>query len=438
MFHRTKHLRTSAGLVLAVVGVLAAGCSSSTSTSGSGAGTATSGSAARGPITFAIDKDTSGNLQKQVDAWNTAHPSEKVTISELPASADGQLQQLQQNAQIKSDSFSVLGLDVTWTAEFAANRWIDQMPASTDTSGLLASAVDSAKYKGNLYAVPWQTNGGLLFYRGDLLTAAGITAAPTTWQQMTDDCAKVKATPAGKGVDCYAGQFDKYEGLVVNFSEAVQSAGGKVFDDNGNPTVNTPQATAALTWLAGSFKNGTIPHAALTFQEENGRQAFQAGSLLFLRQWPYVWDLANKTDGSSKIAGKFAVAPLPGQNGTGSSTLGGYNLAISSFAKNKATAKDFITYLTSEDQERANLLATSTAPTRTDLYDDAALQKQFPYLSYLKQSLQSAVARPKAVHYGDVSTAIQDAIYPVLAGQADPATALASLQTKLTQLTSQN
>ncbi|WP_323747638.1 ABC transporter substrate-binding protein [Catenulispora rubra] len=436
MFHRTKLIRGSACLVLATVGVLTAGCSSSTSASGSGTGSSP-GAADRGPITFAVGKDTSGNLQKQVDAWNTAHPSEAVTISELPASADGQLQQLQQNAQVKSDAYAVLGLDVTWTAEFAANRWIDQMPASTDTSGLLASAVDSAEYRGNLYAVPWETNGGLLFYRSDLLTAAGITTPPTTWQQITDDCAKVKAVPAGKGVDCYAGQFDKYEGLVVNFSEAVQSAGGKVFDDNGNPTVNTPQATAALAWLATSFKNGTIPHAALTYQEENGRQAFQAGSLLFLRQWPYVWDLANKTDGSSKVAGKFAVAPLPGQNGIGSSTLGGYNLAISSFAKHKTTAKDFITYLTSADEERANLLATSTAPTRTGLYDDATLQKQFPYLSDLKQSLQSAVARPKAVHYGDVSTAIQDAIYPVLSGQGDPATALASLQTKLTQITSQ-
>ncbi|WP_214104159.1 ABC transporter substrate-binding protein [Acrocarpospora catenulata] len=391
----------------------------------------------RGAITFATGKDTSGNLQKQVDTWNAAHPNEKVTIVELPASADDQLKQLQQNAQVKSDAYSVLGLDVVWTAQFAANRWIDEIPASTDTSGLLTSAIESAKYRGTLYAVPWQTNGGLLFYRTDLLTAAGITTAPATWAQMQDACAKVKALPQGKDVSCYAGQFDKYEGLVVNFAEAVQSAGGRVFDEQGNPTVDAPQAKAALTWLVSAFNDGTIPKAAITYKEEDGRKAFQDGTLVFLRQWPYVWDLANKTDGSSKVAGKFAVAALPGLNGPGSSTLGGLNLAVSSFGKNKATARDFITYLTGEEAQRANLLATSTAPTRTSLYADAALQKQFPYLPYLQKSLESAVARPKAVHYGDVSAAIQNAIAPVIAGDTDAATALTALQANLKQLTAQ-
>ncbi|MCL2731489.1 MAG: ABC transporter substrate-binding protein, partial [Actinomycetia bacterium] len=129
--------------------------------------------------------------------------------------------------------------------------------------------------------------------------------------------------------------------------------------------------------------------------------------------------------------------PLPGLNGTGSSTLGGYNLAVSSFAQHKTTARDFIAFLTSESSERANLLAASTAPTRSALYEDPALQKKFPYLADLKKSLDAAVARPKAVRYGDVSAAVQDAVYPVLSGRADPATALSSLQAKLTQITSQ-
>jgi multiple sugar transport system substrate-binding protein len=419
---------------LALIGSLAlAACGSS-----GGSAAAPTGGNDRGPITFAIGKDTSGYLQGQVSAWNVAHPTEKVTLDELPTSADAQLQQMVQNAQVKSDAFSVLGLDVTWTAEFAANRWIDQIPAgSADTSGFLQAAADTAKYHGNLYAMPWESNGGLLFYRTDLLQAAGISGAPTTWQQIQQDCTKIEALPQSKGTSCYAGQFNKYEGLVVNFAEAVQSAGGQVFDDNGNPTVDTPQAKTALTWLADSFKQGVIPHEELTFQEEDGRQAFQAGKYIFERQWPYMWDLANKTDGSSKVAGKFNVAPLPGLNGLGSSTLGGYNLAVSSFAKHKATALDFIAFLTSESEERSNLLATSNAPTRADLYDDAQLNQQFPYLAGLKQSIEKAVPRPKAVRYGDVSAAIQDAIYPVISGQADPGTALTSLQSSLKQITSQ-
>jgi multiple sugar transport system substrate-binding protein len=422
-------LRTAA----AASALVLAGCSTSAPDTSAASGNTQD----RGAITFAVGKDTSGNLQKQVDSWNAAHPTQKVTINELPASADDQLQQLQQNAQVRSDAFAVLGLDVVWTPEFAANRWIDQLPASTDTSGLLPAAVDTATYRNHLYAVPWQTNGGLLFYRTDLLTAAGVKSAPTTWSQMQNDCAKVKATPQGKNLGCYAGQFDKYEGLVVNFSEAVQSAGGRVFDDGGNPTVDTSQAKSALQWLAGAFKDGTIPRAALTYKEEDGRKAFQDGNLVFLRQWPYTWDLANKTDGSSKVAGRFGVAALPGLDGPGSSALGGYNLAVSAFAKHKATARDFIAYLAGDDAQRANLLATSIAPTRTDLYADTTLQRRFPYLTVLQKSLQTAVPRPKAVHYGDVSAAIQNGIAPVIAGQTDAATALTALQTKLQQLVAQ-
>src|SRR5947199_5180223 len=176
----------------------------------------------------------------------------------------------------------------------------------------------------------------MLYYRKDLLDAAGITSARKTWDEMSADCKKVQATNAGVG--CYAGQFEKYEGLTVNFSEAVNSAGGAIVDDQGKPTVNTPEAKKGLDFLVQGFQNGTIPKEAITYKEEEGRRAFQDGKLAFHRQWPYQYAKANATDGSSKVAGKFAVAPLPGLSGTGKSSLGGHNLAISKFAKNKGSA----------------------------------------------------------------------------------------------------
>ena len=140
----------------------------------------------------------------------------------------------------------------------------------------------------------------------------------------------------------------------MNFSEAVNSAGGVVVGDDGKPNVDTPEALAGLNFLVNGFKTGMIPKAAITFKEETGRRAFQEGKLLFHRNWPYVYALAGKTDGSSKIAGKFGVAPLPGKDGPGVSTLGGHNYAISKFAKNKATALDFMRFMTSEERQKAN------------------------------------------------------------------------------------
>jgi multiple sugar transport system substrate-binding protein len=388
----------------------------------------------KGPITWATGKDTSGYIKSAIDKWNGQHADEQVRLIELPEAADAQRQQLIQNAQTQSDAYSIVSTDVVWTAEFAANGWIEQLPENEiPTDQMLKPAVETAKYFNKLYAAPWRTNGGLLFYRKDLLDAAGVTSAPKTWDEMKQACQKVQAKNAGIG--CYAGQLEKYEGLTVNFSEAVQSAGGAVVDDQGKPTVNTPEAKQGMDFLAQGVSSGMIPRDAITYKEEEGRRAFQEGKLIFHRQWPYQFALANATDGSSKVANKFAVAPLPGASGPGKSSLGGLNLAISKFGKNKASALAFIKFLVSEDEEKVQLEKTSEAPVFTSLYDDASLKQKFPYLAELKASVESAVARPRVVKYGDTTLAIQEEAYAALTGKKTSDQALKDLQSKLESLT---
>jgi multiple sugar transport system substrate-binding protein len=431
--------RARTAALLAVAAVVLAGCGDDSSSGGdSGGGGAAPKLDGRGPITFATGKDTSGNMQKLVDQWNTDHPDEKVTITELPESADDQRQQMIQNAQVKSDEFTVLNLDVIWTSEFAANRWVVELPQDQfPAADFLEPAMDTALYRDKLYSVPVYSDGGLLYYRKDLLEKAGVAEPPNTWDEMKAACDKVKALPEAKSIGCYAGQYDKYEGLTVNFSEAVQSAGGTVVDESGKPTVDTDQAKDGLNFLVDGFKSGEIPKAAITYQEEPGRRAFQDGQLVFHRQWPYQWALANATDGTSKVAGKFDVAPLPGKDGPGVSTLGGHNFAISAFAPNKATALDFIKFFSSPESEKSNLLATSQAPTRAALYDDQELIDKFPYLPTLKASIENASPRPKVVKYGDVTAAIQDAAYSAINGDKPTDQALSDLQSKLTELTAE-
>jgi multiple sugar transport system substrate-binding protein len=426
---------------LAVAGslvLLASACGGGDGSSGSGGGTA-GALDGHGPITFATGKDTSGFLPKQVAAWNSQHPTEKVEIKELPEDADAQRQQMIQNAQNQSDAFSVLNMDVVWTSEFAANQWIVQLPEDKfpDLSKLIPATVETAKYRDKLYAVPITSDGGLLYYRKDLLDQAGVQV-PKTWDEMLAACLAVQSkVPAAKGMSCYAGQFEKYEGLTVNFSEAVNSAGGVVVGKDGKANVDTPEALAGLEELTKGFSTGAIPKAAITYKEEQGRRAFQEGKLLFHRNWPYVYALAGKTDGSSKIVGKFGVAPLPGKAGPGVSSLGGHDYAISAFAKNKGTAVDFINFRASEARQKANLTGSSQAPTWASLYDDPALNQQFPYLTPLKASILGAQPRPRVVKYGDVTAAIQTAAYDALKNGKDPKQTLSDLQTKLSSLITQ-
>jgi multiple sugar transport system substrate-binding protein len=274
------------------------------------------------------------------------------------------------------------------------------------------------------------SDGQMLYYRSDLLQQAGISAPPKTWSEMVDDCSAVrKIVPT---IDCFGGQYDKYEGLTVNVATAIQSAGGSLVDSSGKVTVDTPEALAGLRFLTDGFTNGTIPAAAITWQEENGRQDFQDGNLLFMNNWAYVYALANATDGSSKVNGKFAISPIPGKDGLGTGTLGGHNYAVSAFAKNKATARDFIKFMAGESQQTNALINAASPPTIASLYDDPELVAKAPYLPVLKESIEHSVKRPEAVNYNEASSAIQKAVYPALQGKTSPEDALKTLQKTLT------
>ncbi|MET0522021.1 MAG: extracellular solute-binding protein, partial [Jiangellaceae bacterium] len=335
-----RHNRLAFVAVAASVGLIATACGGDDGggdeAGGGGGETGAPALEGTGPITYVQGKDTSGFVQGVLDAWNAEHPDEEVTLIELPESADQQRAQMIQNAETESDAYSVISVDNVWTAEFAANRYIVELPEEEfPVDEMLPPVIDSARYLDKLYAVPSASDGGMLYYRTDLLEAAGIAEPPGTWQEMIDQCEQINATPEGQGVPCYAGQFEKYEGLTVNASEAINSAGGVVTDDEGQPNVNTPEAAEGLNFLVNGFTEGYIPAEAITYKEEEGRRAFMEGRLIFHRQWPYQYALANATDGSSPVAGKFDVAPLPGLDGPGASSLGGHAAAISTYAPNK-------------------------------------------------------------------------------------------------------
>jgi trehalose/maltose transport system substrate-binding protein len=414
---RRNALMTMVAAVAAVV--LLAGCGGGGGSSSGGG--SDKGLTARGPITYVQGKDNTNTIQPMLDKWNTAHPDEKVTFKQQSESADQQHDDLVQHFQAKDPSYDVASVDVVWTAEFAAKGWLQPLKGAfqLDTGPLLPATVKTATYNNTLYAAPVTSDGGMLYYRKDL-----VPNPPKTWDEMISMCSIAKKNNMG----CYAGQFLKYEGLTCNAAEAINTAGGKIVGDDGKtPTVDSPEATKGLARLADAYKNGDIPKEGITFKEEESRQAFESGKLLFLRNWPYVYSLAT-TDGSSKVKGKFAVAPLPGNSGPGASALGGHNAAISAYSAHKATAFDFLKFLETEESQRWLVTQGSNAPALLALYDDPALVKKYPYLPVLKTSILNAVPRPLSPFYPAVTKAIQDNSYAAIKGDKSPEQAVKDMQ----------
>ncbi|CAM3043391.1 ABC transporter substrate-binding protein [Skermania piniformis] len=420
-----KAVLAAASVALLTVSACSSDDSSSSAgstTAGSSAGsTGASAAGDRGPITYAEGQDTTENgvIRQIIDKWNAAHPNEQVTFKEQAADADAAHDDFVQHLQAKQADYDVLGMDVVWTAEFAAKGWLQPLTDqyALDTTGLITPTVDSATYNGTLYAAPKNTNGGLLFYRKDL-----VPDPPKTWSDLIAKCPIAKQNNIG----CYAGQFANYEGLTVNTAEAVNARGGSfVGPDGKTPTVDSPEARAGLQQLVDGFKSGDIPADAITFKEQESQQAFEDGKLLFLRNWPYVYGTAAKD--SSKVKDKYAVAPLPGVNGIGTSSLGGYNLGISAYSKHKDTALDFVKFVTGEDAQRI-IGEGQLPPVRESLYADPALVSVMPYLPTLKESIMAAVPRPVSPFYRALSTAVHDNAYAALKGEKSVDQAITDMQ----------
>jgi multiple sugar transport system substrate-binding protein len=156
----------------------------------------------QGPIEYWTAKDVTGNQDKLIAEFNAQHPQGQVSLHILPEAADQQRLQMIQNTQIKNDKMTVLSVDNVWTAEFAANQYIIPLPEDRfPTSSFLKPPVESATYFGKLYAYPYQTDGGLLYYRSDLLKKYNLQA-PTTWGEMTAACKTIKAGENNPKLDC--------------------------------------------------------------------------------------------------------------------------------------------------------------------------------------------------------------------------------------------
>ena len=132
-----------------------------------------------------------------------------------------------------------------------------------------------------------------------------------------------------------------------------------------------------------------------TYQEGEAQTAFTDGDAAFERNWPYAYSL-NVVKGS-KVAGKFAVAPLPhGAGGHSVATVGGWQLAVSKYSKHQDAAIEFVRYMTSKAVEKFDTITNSNVPTIPSLANDPAVRKAAPYLNPATANVPRAT-RPSTV-----------------------------------------
>lgn len=382
-----------------------------------------------GELVILSDLDQSAGRQRHelIKQWNATHPQNSARIIELPAQANAAHSELVARAQSGRADVDIYNLDAPWTAEFANAGYIRPLDESTiDRSEFLPKPIETCVYEGKLWALPFNTDAGLLYYRTDL-----VPEPPGNWPQLVRDAQEVLADPdhdprlqAG-----YAGQLASYEGLTVNALEAIQAAApGRDVVRNGKVTVDLADIKAGIDQLR---RHDIVLSESLTYDEQQSTQAFRDHKVLFMRNWPVAYrDLNPPTDtGSTSPAVSFDVAPLPGD-----SVLGGQNLAIAANSTKPRAAQALIKFLTDARSQQILFERGGFAATRAIVYQDAAVRARYPYVQTLLVALQNARPRPVTPCYSTFSETFQTTIHQALSDEQPlPNNFVGTLESALTQ-----
>ena len=317
-----------------------------------------------------------------------------------------------------SSSIDVTRLDVIWPGAFA-NYLVDLKPALGQQAKLHAAGIVlNDTVKGRLVAMPWFGDFGILYYRTDLLKKYGYSKPPVTWAELGAMATKIQEGERGANPNFYGFvyQGNAYEGLTCDSLEWIASSGGGQFIDGGKVTINNPKAAAILN-LQRSWVGNIVPRDVTTYQEEDARNAFDAGNAMFMRNWPYAYSASKGTP----VDGKFAVAVLPHSGKNPSvGTVGGWQLGVSKYSKHIGASIEFVRWMTGAGVQRYDAIFNSNVPTMPSVAALPAVRKTNPYLipSIAKVTRVTRPARYLGPNYAKGSQVIYQGVNQILNGKS--------------------
>ncbi|MGL4611336.1 MAG: ABC transporter substrate-binding protein [Trueperaceae bacterium] len=363
-----------------------------------------------------------------------------VVIKPIPYSSSLTLALLSELSLTRSPDIDVFQIDVVWPGIFSDDLLnLSPFFSQQELSDFFPRIIANNTLNGQLLAMPYYTDAGLLYYRKDLLAKYGFANPPATWDELATMAKTIQDGERAEGNTDFWGyiwQGDQYEGLTCDAVEWLASEGaGSVVEADGTISINNPKTIAALerakSWI------GTIsPPNTIELAEETTRAIWEAGDAAFMRNWPYAYSLGNK-DGVV-IKGLFDVQPLPaGSSGSGGAALGGWQLAVSKHTDKEAEAIELIKWLTGPEVQKIRALQLSNNPTRRSLYQDPEILAQSPFFERMPAILEAATARPSTVtgaKYSEVTTAFYTSVHSVLTGEETAQAAVANLERTLTDI----
>jgi multiple sugar transport system substrate-binding protein len=372
----------------------------------SACGGSSDGSSGPRQLTFFVAIQPGGTIEENAKRC-TKESNGKYTITPefLPTDASQQREQLVRRLGAEDSSIDIIGMDVVWTGEFANAGWVEEWKGPLKrqvTANVFDNVIETASFERKLFAAPFNTNTQLLWYRKDL-----VKTPPKTWDEM------IEQAEALKEAGSIQVQANRYEGFMVWANALIESAGTEIL--SGPEAVDLEQGPTekALEVMGRLANSSAAPNNLSTSDEDSARLGFEAGESAFMTNYTFAY--ASAQSEAPDIGKEMGFARFPEVvPGTPSKPpLGGFNLAVSSFSKNKDVAFEAAACLADEQSQKTAVELDGLPPSRSDLYATKEVQKAYPgFANLVKESIEDSGPRPTTPAYQDVSLAVQRTLHP--------------------------
>jgi trehalose/maltose transport system substrate-binding protein len=367
-------------------------------------------SAGTGPVTlnFYNFPDPSGAVQSAANNCGAqSHGKYTISYNKLQSAADQQRLQMARRLAAGDSSIDILGLDVTWEAEFATAGWILPWTGTYKQQaiqGTLKGPLNTAIWRGKLVAVPYNSNTQLLWYRSDL-----VKTPPKTWAQMLADAEQLAKQGKPHLIEIQGAQ---YEGTVVWFNTLVASAGGSILNPTSTAAQLGPPAVKALS-IMQQLAHSTAADPSLGVQmEDQNRLAMESGTAAFELNYPFVYP-SMKAD-QPKLFKVFKWAPYPSvyPGKPARVTIGGIDLAVSSYSQHPQLAFQAALCLRDAANQLTAAVKGGLPPTLASVYNNPQMQSAYPFRHLILAQVNNGAVRPKTPLYQVVSASMKVLVSP--------------------------
>ncbi len=355
------------------------------------------------------------------------HPDIRVSLQQLPWTA---VHEKLLTAYAGGALPDIAQLGNSWVAEFAALDALEPLDAritaspSIERGDYFDGIWDTNVIDGRVLGVPWYVDTRLLFYRRDLLAAAGFAQPPRDWDEWRRAMAAVKQQA---GPDKYAillplDEFGPLLSLAIQQDDPLLRDGGT----RGNFT--SAGFREAFDFYASMFEHGWAPRMSDT-QISNVWNEFADGFFVFYINGPWnIGEFRRRLPPGSDAL--WATAPLPGPRGDGASVAGGTSLVLFRGGMRHDDAWKLVEYLSEPAVQLRFHALTGDLPPRRSTWSDPSLADDEPSRAFLTQ-LERVKPTPKVAEWDRIVIEMQRAAERVARGGADRAETLRALDAEV-------